>query len=320
MKKKFDFNISVGNISAAWQYLDLARKHKELTVKAAKQIIATSGITDKSDSLSENAFKLCLQINLIDIDDGKIKLTTTAKKEILTHCDQTIPNLAARRAMISQILSLTTYDWLIFFNEDIELFKLSIPDSDWIDILDQSLLFNLTDSEVFEWWKNVLKRYEEFNEKRKKDIGDVGEELSYNYELNRLLEDSIPNPKFYVKWASLFRNDYGYDIASIRSNFFRFSFNEKDKIQIEAKASVFNEKKSFRFLVTKNEWNAASQNPYTYFFYCWLGVDIASGTAKRGPFIVPAISLSAHIPNDISSICEWSECRVVLDLEVFSIN
>jgi hypothetical protein len=107
---------------------------------------------------------------------------------------------------------------------------------------------------------------------------------------------------------------FGYDILSIRGKLLKLSFFEKDQVQIEVKSSVSESTEAFRFYVTKPEWVKAQENIDSYFFYCWTATKLESQTAA-GPFIIPAKNLEKFIPKDIGSpICEWSECRFIVDL------
>ena len=63
----------------------------------------------------------------------------------------------------------------------------------------------------------------------------------------------------------------------------------------------------------------AQKNFHSYFFYCWVGVDIDKESAMEGPYVIPAIALKDKIPTDNSNECEWSECRCVIDLSKFKL-
>ena len=92
---------------------------------------------------------------------------------------------------------------------------------------------------------------------------------------------------------------------------------EKEKISIEVKSSDTTNIERFRFFVSKPEWNKAMEDIESYFFFCWVGINISDDSALYGPFVIPAIQLIEIVPKDVSNTCEWSECRFVLDISPY---
>ena len=181
-------------------------------------------------------------------------------------------------------------------------------------------LFSIEDASVADWWQSLLESYQEYDAEKTKQIGDIGEKLTIQHERRRLGLDGIEGLHARVKWVARFSSDYGYDILSVRGSFFRDKWGMLDPIQVEVKSSTIAAESSFSFKVTRNEWNTAQTNPDSYFFYCWVGVSLTSGTASKGPFVIPAASLVSSFPIDRSNICEWTECRLVVDLVALSIS
>ncbi|MCK6463061.1 MAG: DUF3883 domain-containing protein [Candidatus Pacebacteria bacterium] len=312
------FSISPGIIIALWRILSLTARYEQLSVKSVVEITQNSGLFGGKVP-AKNALKFGQIYNFIEIQSGSIYLTEHCKEEFIDLCNDDEPNTPVFRAILSHIISNNNYHWLMFFNEDSDIFRTAIP-QDWIDLLENAGLFSFDNDDVIEWWETVLKKYENFTESKKKEIGDIGEKLTYEYELNRLITDKIKKPKFYVKWASRFSDEFGYDILSLRGNLLKGKYKIKDQIQIEVKATVVRDTATFRFRVSRNEWNVASNRLSTYFFFCWTGVSLEHQNASDGPYIISAKSLEKHLPTDKSEICEWTECRFVLDLTKYGIK
>ncbi|TFG92561.1 MAG: DUF3883 domain-containing protein, partial [Candidatus Atribacteria bacterium] len=121
--------------------------------------------------------------------------------------------------------------------------------------MDNAKLFDFSDQDVIEWWDKVLVKYETYKDKLKKEIGDVGEKLTYDYELSRIETDGYNPSKLFVKWAARLSDRFGYDILSIRGKFFSKLNNEKEQIQIEVKSSDSFNIQRFKFHISKPEWN-----------------------------------------------------------------
>lgn len=313
------YAITHGQIVAAWHLLYLTNKYEGISSKAAIEIALRSGKLGGTLPAKEG-LKICLDYRLMKIlDGGLLQLMEVAEERIIPHCMDEDPNTNALRALLYHIISYHNFEWLIFYDSDPEVFKeyLSAHDSEWTSLLENAKLFNFEDKDVTKWWELVLTKYEDYKEKLKKAIGDVGEKLTYHHELNRVELDGYTPSKVFVKWASRISDRFGFDIQSIRGMSFQSSYSQKDKIQIEVKSSDTANTQRFRFFLSKPEWNKALESIDSYFFFCWTGINLQEETALQGPFIIPATYLQGLVPTDISSICEWSECRVVMDITKF---
>jgi hypothetical protein len=316
MNKKLKYYpITHGQLVAAWQIIFLANRYKNITPKSVIEITIRSGKLGGTLPAKEG-LRICLDYSLLKIDDGAIQVTQFTYGSILPKCDNEDLNVKALRTLLSHIISYHNFEWLLFYDSDPEIFRdhLMAQDTEWSNLLDNAKLFDFGDEDVNNWWAGILVKYEDYKEKIKKAIGDVGEKLTYHHELNRVELDGYEAPKSFVKWAALMSDRFGFDIQSIRGAYFKSSYDKKDKIRIEVKSSDTTNIERFRFFVSKPEWNKALENINSYFFFCWVGININDESALHGPFVIPATQLMESVPKDVSSICEWSECRVVLDI------
>ena len=312
------YRISQGHIIASWNILFLLKSYNSLYPKDIVNFLTSSGKLGGQLPV-KTAIKICLDYNLIRIEVGRLYLTDFSKNHIIHLCNCDDPNIAVLHAILQHIISFHNFQWLIFFDPDPEVFKsyLFEQDPEWLYLLENASLFNFENKTVNDWWDSVLSKYEKCKQEIKKAIGDIGEKLTYDYELIRIKEDGHTPSKSFVKWASQLSDQFGYDILSIRGKKFSFVAKERDKIQIEVKSSDINSSDAFRFYISKPEWRTALRNIESYFFYCWIGINLTKESASDGPFIIPAKDLVDQMPLDISPSAEWSECRCVLDISKY---
>ncbi len=306
--------IAPGVIITLWRIIFLIFKlnKPKLTVSEVSKIILSKAYFGGTIPLKES-IQVGIDNLLITIDKNEIMITKYALEEIVPLCDNDNPNKIALRKVLQKIILENRFYWVVFFNEDPEIFKVAVPEY-WIILLDQVELFNFENQEVINWWIELFELLNHLDEQKQKAIGDVGELLTINYEVDRLKKEGFKKPNLFVKWVSRIGNDFGYDVSSIRGLFFQEHYSDKDNISIEVKSSVNPELNSFRFKVSKNEWRTARRSINSYYFYCWTGVNIESKTCQGGPYIISAEELIDHFPNDSSSLCQWSECVFILNL------
>jgi len=315
------YPITQGHIIASWYILYLVAKYESIHPRDINSLLIHSGKLGGKIP-AEQGLKICMDYNFVSIHKQNLRLTELAEKRIIPLCNEDDPNVIVLRAILSHIISFHNFQWLIFYDSDPDIFKTYLfeQDPEWVVLLENAKLFDFDDENVNSWWDNVLSKYEDYKEELKKAIGDVGEKLTYKHELDRIDKDGYNPAKSFVKWASQLSDQFGYDILSIRGKRFLGVTNEKEKIQIEVKSSDTSNIGSFRFYISKPEWKTALKNINTYFFYCWPGINLVEETAIDGPFIIPATELVDHIPQDVSPISEWSECRCVIDISKYRIE
>ncbi|MBN2499750.1 MAG: DUF3883 domain-containing protein, partial [Anaerolineales bacterium] len=266
-----------------------------------------------STALIKDALRIGQVHELFNIKGGIIDIGEYSQNELMSYCSEDYPNYEAIRGILLKIIQDKKFYWLLSLNENIEEFKFFIPNS-WVELLALGNLFDFGDINVIEWWRNVFAFIHQYDKSRLKKIGDVGEMLTFEYENIRLTNDGIKPLELYLQWVSKVTDIMGFDIQSIRSVLLKQKGAQRDRIQIEVKASVITNVRKFRFYVTRNEWETALKNIDTYFFYCWLGIDIKNKTAKNGPLIIPAKKLVELFPEEKTEIVTWTECKVIVDL------
>jgi len=321
MKKRIKYYpITHGHVVAAWHLLYLSNIYKGINVSDAINIVIRSGKLGGTVPASQG-LKLCIDYGFLLFHGKELHVTEKSESSIIPKCETEELNTPALRAILLHILSFHNFEWLIFYNTDSEIFRASLLENDryWESLLSNAKLFDFEDQDVNIWWDRVLSKYEEYKEGVKKAIGDVGEKLTYQSELQRIAKDGYNPPKTFVKWASRISDRFGFDILSIRGDYFYETYQKLDSIKIEVKSTDSNNIESFRFFISKPEWNMAEENIDSYFFFCWSGVNIENDTAESGPFVIPAKELVPQIPTDNCEYCQWSECRCILDITKYEI-
>jgi uncharacterized protein DUF3883 len=319
MTKEEDLVYTPGKIIIVWQTVYFASRHEGLSMPDLSSMILEGGILGGSVPLAD-AIRLGKYCGFIQVQDGKILLTPAGQDELLPLCNSKDPNLAVVRFVLKTIIrsSLRNFHWLLSFDKDVEVFKLAIP-ADWIDLLDQAELLDFFQPEVEAWWDAIWQTVLSFDESTKKEIGDVGEKLTVDYEMERLSSDGIPQPQHHVKWVSRFSDAYGYDVLSINVEREKSKAKNPSPSQIEVKSTVARSTEKFVFKLSRNEWTTAVAHLSSYFFYCWLGINLTTLTASDGPYVVPAKRFLKIVPVDQDQAGEWSECKITIDLNAFSI-
>lgn len=316
MRKRIKYyTITNGHIVATWHVIYLAQIYEGISAKDAVSIIEKSGKLGGTTP-AKQGIKICCDYGLLNFHGESLRITEICESHILPKCDNEDPNIDVQRALLFHILSYHNFEWLIFYDSDPDIFRESLlaNDPEWTNLLENAKLFDFDDENVNIWWDGILSKYEDYKEKLKKAIGDVGEKLTYHHELQRVENDGFIPPKTFVKWASRISDRFGFDVLSIRGKLFLSSFKDADKIQIEVKSSDTNNLDRFRFYVTKPEWSQALENINSYYFFCWAGINLEAESAESGPFIIPASDLIDHVPTDNSDFFQWSECRCVIDI------
>lgn len=319
MSKDINTMHSSGKIVILWRSIHFAAKNPSISVQDLSTLIESSGILGGTSPFAD-ALQIGRNCKFLDIDRGKVLLSEDCTNLLLPLCSSLDPNTLAVRFVLQRIIqgSLFGFQWLLFFNRDVEIFKVSIPE-EWLDLLEQADLLNFGEEEVDRWWDTILLSVNNFDSVNTKEIGDVGEKLTITHEGARLKSYGIRTPQHYIKWAARFSNGYGFDVLSVEGKRWTKKKFDKSEIQIEVKSSVSTSVNSFRFRISRNEWNVALKNIDSYYFYCWLGVNVDQQTATDGPYVIPAKNFIKVVPKDRNKDCEWSECRLTIDLPSYSL-
>lgn len=95
----------------------------------------------------------------------------------------------------------------------------------------------------------------EENLKLQREIGEIGEKIAFDYEINRLVNNGIKNPERFIEHTSKLNSSAGFDISCLV---------KKDNRFIEVKSSLNN---NLDFFITENEYQTLDQLADDAFIY-----------------------------------------------------
>jgi hypothetical protein len=113
--------------------------------------------------------------------------------------------------------------------------------------------------ETRQWWDALSQSVRSADDAKKLEQGRRAEELTINYENERLSSIGISNR---ARWVALDDNSAGYDVQS-----FDAGVVEPIAKLIEVKSSARQPREIF---LTRNEWVSAVERAPHYFFHIWL--------------------------------------------------
>lgn len=311
MKRHEYSNIRYVEILAFWKILHQVKRTPGESIGGVLKSVGNDYALGGKLPVSKG-FKICLNLRSIDLDEKSLATVSDEGSILISPESQSEPSSEELRTIVKVLLHQNKLSWVVFCSEDVTAFKTAVPDN-WEQILDNCGLFNLADIEIFKWWQSLFFKYDQDKEARLKKIGDIGESLTYNLEKKRIREDGY-DPTVKVNWAASIDDTLGFDILSIHGKY--HSKDDESMLYIEVKSSEFKNLESFKFYISRNEWNIALESLDDYFFYCWAGVK-SNGNYDSGPYIISAHDIAPLVPEDKSSQGEWRECRIRVDLAAY---
>lgn len=310
--------LSPGRIVLLWRIIYLVNKFSNIKIQNLINLCENLGILGGTLPVKQ-AVRLGQQCNLIEINNGFVVLTDECVRYFIPLCHEENPNIGFLQALLYKVIINNKYSWLLFFDEDVEIFKVAIPQG-WIDLLNSAGLFDFEEKSVKDWWKELIGTFQKYDQEKSMEIGEIGEVLTYEHEKERLIIDGFSSFHLFLKWVSKISDQYGYDLISIKGGLFGKTKDIKENIYIEVKSSILKNENSFSFYLSRNEWNTAEKYLDSYYIYCWVGIDLKSKKPKSGPFIIPIKRLTNLIPVDRSEKGFWTECKIEVDLKKYAIS
>lgn len=306
--------ITPGRITALWHVLKVAVKYTNIKKSDLLQIANNTSlrggglpIDDGLDLAITGGF-IKFELNIFNI--------SSSGREIVSLWDKEEPNPSVIRTLILPLVLKIMPSWVTFALKPLEERIFAIPER-WKEILrDAELLYNPLSQDSIEWWKALEQSVSERDEQLKEIVGEAGEKLTMKFERERLLREKHFILAEKVRWVSKESDKYGFDISS-NLGFLKFGQQKPDDmIMIEVKSTTSRSNQSFRFFLTRNEWETAEKNIKNYLFYLWNCIEIINGDAFGvGPIIIPAHLIRHYIPLDKKDECRWTECRIDLNLK-----
>ena len=229
------------------------------------------------------------------------------------------PSLNVRRLFMSVLLLHDPPPWVAYWQGDPSSLDLVVPESER-ELLREADLYPSSGSEDLEswsWWQalRVVPLPEDTSELRKL-IGDAGEELTFNYERDRLRASGHDHLADRARWVARESPAYGYDVLSFHGPE-RPSEPERS-LAIEVKSVSRPVLATLEFFLTAHEWSTAQHLGADHIIHFWDGVDPGppARSSRRTPLLIPAANLGPHVPAAPSCgrECAWFSTRLALPL------
>lgn len=234
---------SVGILYSVQKFL---RFINETEIKATEFSTAFNRYESTTSQLVLEVAEGCNWIKL----DLEGNLSVTAKgNEILTQKDM----LYALRVQLKHLIDIAKPSWSYLIHKGRKEAFQYFP-SDVKQCFKEAELINSYNKDVIKWWDILALAVRGMQQDTLLEIGRTGEELSLEYERNRVNKEPV--------WQSIESNLSGFDILSV------VSLEDPTPLRIEVKAST-KASNSFSFYLTRNEWNVAKTSN-NYLFHFWL--------------------------------------------------
>lgn len=225
--------------------------------------------------------------NWIQLDiNGNLSITAKGK-EILTQKDM----LYALRVQLKHLIEMVKPSWSFLIHKGRKEAFQYFP-SDVKQCFKEAELINSYHKDVIKWWDILALAVRGKQLDTQLEIGRTGEELSLEYERNRVNMEPL--------WQSIESNLSGFDILSVVSS------EDDTPLRIEVKAST-KVSNTFSFYLTRNEWTVAETSS-NYLFHLW----ILGKTPEL--FILDKAEIANHIPTNQGK-GSWENVKITFTLE-----
>ena len=147
---------------------------------------------------------------------------------------------------------------------------------------------------VVRWWDKLAAYFRTLKEQGDIEIGRKGEQLTIEYETQRLKNELIPKKPI---WVALEDNCAGYDVHSFQHTI----DGDINDLRIEVKTASYS---PTHFILTRTEWDTASKQQNLHIFHIW--------NLETGELLKLNVSdMAVHIPVDAGS-GRWREIGVII--------
>lgn len=236
---------------------------------------------------SQIVLEVAESCNWIQLDlEGNLSVTAKGN-EILVQKDM----LYALRVQLKHLIEKVKPSWSYLIHKGRKEAFQYFP-ADVKQCFKEAELINSYHKDVIKWWDILALAVRGQQLDTQLEIGRTGEELSIEYERNRVNKEPV--------WQSIESNLSGFDILSV------VSLEDSTPLRIEVKAST-NVSNSFTFYLTKNEWNVADTSK-NYLFHLWV--------LSEHPdlYVIDKSDIAQHIPTNKGN-GSWENIKITFTLE-----
>ena len=308
--------ISPGRLTALWLVLrSLAKLGETASANDLLSFAKRSGL--RSGGLPILDGYGLARLGCFISEEDPVRLTPLGH-EVLSLGAEEEPNREVLRLFTSVLLLRHPPQWVAYWQGDPSAFQLIIPDRER-KILRDAELYNLPspeqDLDGWAWW-DALHHVPTFEATLgyRKAIGDAAEELTFEYERQRLRQEGFPQLAARVRWVARESPADGFDISSFCGQSFA-GLSPHRPLAIEVKGRTLEGSDAFPFYLTDHEWETAVKLRNGYVFYLWDGVRPRPQLAsfRKAPIVLMPTLVSKHLPTatQCGEQCRWKSTLVV---------
>lgn len=172
----------------------------------------------------------------------------------------------------------------------------------------------VTDPAGWGWWKALSRiPLPEQEAALRKETGDAGEQLSVEFERERLREQGHHELAESVRWIARESDAYGFDILSFAGDD-HSPLRPDDQIAIEVKSTSLPVVERFPLFISAHEWEVLSGLGQRGILHLWSGVDVGPPPRSdtQQPIVYAPIMLADHLPAApaCGESCGWQSAQL----------
>lgn len=301
--------LSPGRFTALWIVLrSIARLGDGVAVNEVLSFARRSGLRGGGLPIGDG-FKLAVLGGFVTQTDPT-HLTALGRDAISRGVDEE-PSSDVLRLFASALILRRPPPWVAYWQGDPASWDIVLPEPAREVLRDADLLREPTteDLEAWAWW-DALRGVPPAEETaaHRKAIGDAAEDLSLEFERNRLRVEGYPDLAERVRCIARESAAYGFDILSFCGTT-HDAQAPRAALAIEVKGMALVARTLFRFYLTHHEWKTAVALGRRHIFHIWDGVHHGPDLRahRSAPITIPIKVLDQHLPglSDCRGNCRW---------------
>lgn len=164
------------------------------------------------------------------------------------------------------------------------------------------------------WWQALSRiPLPELEAAVRKETGDAGEQLSVEFERERLRGQGHHELADAVRWIARESDAYGFDVLSYAGHD-HSPLKPDDQIAIEVKSTALPVVERFPLFISKHEWEVLSGLGGRGVLHFWSGVDVGPPPRSdtREPIVCAPAKLADHLPAApaCGESCGWQNAHL----------
>jgi Domain of unknown function (DUF3883) len=164
------------------------------------------------------------------------------------------------------------------------------------------------------WWEALGRvPLAEHTAAARKEIGDAGEELSFEFERRRLRAEGYDELADAVDWIARDSDAYGFDVLSFAGDD-HAPLDPNERIAIEVKSTALPVIEDFPLFFTAHEWEVLSRLGPRGVLHLWPAVEAGPPPRSRAeqPIVCAPATLAEHLPGPptCGEPCGWQSAEL----------